>query len=167
MRNLLKKFGGIINTCQILVGLSILLLGTLVYLIDRPPHNTYFVFKSFKNISLYDTLPNIFGSIGNNLPSFIHVFSFILITGGFLSCQKRGCLIVCAFWFLAEIFFELGQKFNSLILKTIPNWFLGVPLLENTKNYFVRGTFDYFDILAIAIGTITAYLVLLITYKKK
>ena len=163
MKNLLKTFGSIINTRQILIGVAGLLVGTLVYLIDRSPDQTYFVQKSFVNISLHNTLPNLFGFIGNSLPSFIHVFSFVLIAAGLLSCQKRGCLIICACWFLTDVIFELGQKFNLWSSKIIPDWFGGILFLENTKNYFTRGTFDYFDLAAITLGAIVAYFVLLLT----
>lgn len=165
MKKNLKAFGNIINIRQILIGLSVLLLGTLVYVVDRPPDQTYFVHKSFVNISLHNTLPNLFGFIGNSLPSFIHAFSFILITAGFLHCQKRGCIFICACWFFVECAFELGQKFTSLPSKIIPDWFAGLPFLENTGNYFVHGTFDYFDLAAITMGTVTAFFVLLFTNK--
>jgi hypothetical protein len=89
MKESLKAFGSMINIRQILIGLTVLLLGTLIYLIDRPPDQTYFVYKSLVNISLHNILPNFFGSIGNSLPSFVHVFSFILITVGLLRCQKE------------------------------------------------------------------------------
>jgi hypothetical protein len=163
----LKAFGNEINIRQFLIGLTVLLLGTLIYLIDRPPDQTYFVHKSFVNISLHNTLPNLFGFIGNSLPSFIHVFSFILITAGLMHCQKKGCPIICAFWFLTDVIFELGQKFSSLASKIIPDWFAGIPILENTKNYFLSGTFDYFDLAAITIGAIVAYFVLLYTRQRK
>lgn len=154
-----------INRVQILIGASGLLIGALVYLIDRPPDQTYFVYSSRIKISLYETLPNVFGVIGDSLPEFIHVFSFILITAGLLSCQKRGYLIVCLSWFSVDFAFELFQKFNTLPLKIIPNWFKGIPFLENTENYFLQGTFDIFDLTAIAFGTVIAYFVLLTTNK--
>jgi len=156
-----------INIPQILIGLSALLLGTLVYVVDRPPVQTYFVHKSFVNISLHNTLPNLFGFIGYSLPSFIHVFSFILITAGLLHCQKRGCIIICVCWSLVDCAFELGQEFNSLLLKLIPNWFEGIPFLENTENYFFYGTFDFIDLVAITIGTTIAYFVLIATNKSE
>lgn len=166
MKKNLKAFGSLINIRQILIGLNVLLLGTLIYLTDRPPDQTYFVYK-FVNISLHNTLPNLFGFIGNSLPSFIHVFSFILITAGFLHCQKRGCLIICACWFLTDVIFELGQKLNALSSTMVPDWFSGILFLENSKNYFLSGTFDFNDLTAIAFGTILAYFVLSITIKRR
>ena len=167
MKKNLKAFGSMINIRQILIGLSILLLGTLVYVVDRPPDQTYFVCKSFVNISLHNTLPNLFGFIGNSLPSFIHAFSFILITAGLLHCQKRGCLIICACWFLADVVFELGQKFKVLSSTMFPDWFSGILFLENSKNYFLFGTFDFNDLTAIIFGALSAYFVLSITMQRR
>ena len=163
----LKTFCHKINIRQILIGVVGLLIGTLVYLVDRPPDQTYFVYNTPFNISLFKALPNLFGHIGNSLPSFIHVFSFILLTAGIISCRKKGFLIICLGWFLVDCAFELGQKFISLFLKIIPSWFAGIPFLENTKNYFLYGTFDYIDLAAIIIGTLMAYFVLISTKKNE
>ena len=167
MKNLFKTFGSSINTRQILTGMAVLLLGSLVYLVDRPPDHTYFVYNNFVNISLHNTLPSLFGSIGNSLPAFIHVFSFILITASLISCRKKGYLFICLGWFLVNCVFELGQKFSSLTLKIIPSWFSSIPFMENTRNYFLYGTFDYIDLAAITFGAVMAYFVLLITNKNK
>ena len=167
MKEILKTPRIIINRLQVLIGLTTLLLGSLVYLVDRPPGQTYFVYSSSISISLYDTLPNLFGIVGNSLPAFVHVFSFILITAGFLSCKKRGCLLICLSWFLVDCAFEVGQKFNAWPSDLSPNWFKGIPFLENTENYFGRGTFDMFDLLGIVFGTAIAYFVLLTTGKRR
>jgi len=156
-----------INKLQILIGLAGLLIGSLVYLIDRPPDQTYFVYISRINISLHNTIPNLFGILGNTLPDFLHVFSFILITAGLFSCKRRGYLIICLSWFFVDSAFELCQKYNSLPLSIIPDWFEGIPFLENTRNYFQRGTFDMADLVAIAVGTTVAYFVIMLTTSKR
>jgi hypothetical protein len=130
----------------------------LVYLIDRPMNSIYFLAQlqiSFYNHNSY------FGFIGDHLPTFIHTFSFCLITVGILGCQKSGYLIIAIGWFLFNTLFELLQKYDTAIVILIPNWFETIPVLENTKNYFINGTFDIFDVLSIAIGAILAVLVLL------
>ena len=149
-----------------MIGLTILLLGSLVYVADRPPGQTYFVDSSPINISLYDILPNLFGLAGNSMPAFIHVFSFILITAGFLSYQKTGCLLICLSWFFVDCAFEVGQKVYACASMRIPDWFAGIPFLENTENYLLKGTFDILDLVAIASGTAIAYLVLLATNER-
>jgi hypothetical protein len=159
--------GNSINIMQILIGVTVLLIGILVYLVDRPPEQTYFVDKSFVDISLYQILPNLFGIIGNILPSFAHVFSFILITAGLIASKKREFIFICLFWFLVNSVFELGQKFSTTFTKFIPDWFASIPFLENTGNYFVRGTFSFGDMAAITIGTITAYFLLILTSERR
>ena len=156
-----------INKKQILIGIIVLLFGSLIYLVDRPPDQTYFVYSSASNISLYNTLPNLFGSIGNSLPAFIHVFSFILITAGLAACRKRGYLIICLCWFVVDSAFELGQHFKTLSLCLIPDWFAGIPYLENTENYFLQGTFDFRDLAAITLGIAAAYAMLLTTTERR
>ncbi len=155
------------NRLQVLIGIAGLLTGSLVYLIDRPPNETYFIYTNSFNVSLYNNFPNLFGDIGNSLPSFIHVFSFILITAGLIYCQKRGYLIICLSWFLIDCAFELGQRYNTWSSRVIPDRFAGIPFLENTENYFLQGTFDLIDLAAISIGAVIAYFLLLTTSKKR
>jgi len=150
-----------------LVGTLCLLLGGMVYLVARPPHQVYFVSRWFMPISLYHFLPNILGPAGNSLPSLVHVFSFILITAGIIGCGKRGGMICCVSWFILDAAFELGQRFHAWPLRIIPDWFSGIPFLENTRNYFACGTFDSFDLAAIVIGTFMAFWVLSITMERR
>ena len=159
--------GRLINRSQLLIGIAGLFVGLLVYLVDRPPDQTYFVRSYSYYISQYHSFPNLFGPIGNRLPAFVHVFSFILITAGLLSCGKRGCLIICLSWFLVDCAFELGQKFKIWSSNMVPDWFEGIPFLESSKNYFLLGTFDFLDLTAIAFGALMAYLVLLTTMEKR
>jgi hypothetical protein len=156
-----------INKKQILIGFIALLIGSLVYLIDRSPGQTYFIFKAPFSISLYHSIPNLFGIIGDSLPAFLHVFSFILLTGSLIFCSKRGYLIICLFWFLVDAAFELGQKFNGVTSHIIPDWFEGIPFLENTKAYFLHGTFDVVDLAALAVGSLAAYIVISATGKRR
>ena len=107
------------------------------------------------------------GVVGNNLPSFIHAFSFILITAGLTIYQRRHALLICLSWFLVDSAFELGQHVITETSAVIPSWFSGVLVLENTKNYFAQGTFDLNDLIAVALGAVIAYLVLLLTGKRR
>ena len=167
MKKTLKAICGMVNICQILIGLFVLLLGTLIYLSDRSPDQIYFVYKSPVEISLHNTLPNLFGMIGNSLPSFVHVFSFILITAGIISSKKKDYIFICAGWFLIDSIFELGQRYTALVIKFIPDWLSGIPFFENTNNYFSRGTFDVMDLAAVLIGSVTGYFVLILTMEKR
>jgi hypothetical protein len=167
MNEFIKTSDNSVNRLQILIGLFFLFIGALVYLIDRPPYLTYFVYRYGQILSLHKIAPNIFGPFGNSLPDFIHVFSFILITAGIVSCGKRGCLIISLSWLIIDCAFELGQRYHSLPLKIIPDWFSGIPILEATKGYFLTGTFDFNDIVALLLGTSIAYLVLVTTIRRR
>ena len=163
----IKTTGSIINRRQVLIGVAVLLIGLLVYLVDRPPDQTYFVYNSSINVSLYNILPNLFGLIGNNLPAFIHVFSFILITAGLLSCGKKEThhhLLELAH---RRLFLRVGPKIQHVILQNYPDWFEKIPFLEKSKNYFLQRTFDFFDLAAITPADLIGYFVLLVTMKKE
>jgi len=153
----------IINKYQLFIGLVVLALGTLVYLVDRPPDQTYFVSESRVDISLHEKVPGLFGRIGRSLPTFTHVFAFILITAGLMNCRKRGCLIITVFWFAVDSLFEIGQKFSDTAVNLVPSWFSEIPFLENTDNYFKTGTFDWIDMATILLGALLAYMVLMRT----
>ena len=144
----------------ILISVAALFLGSLVYFTDRPPDHTYFISMIKIDLSLLPIPPNLFGPVGNSLPSFIHVFSLILMTAGLVSYQKRACFIICLFWFLVDCLFELGQGFDILISNMIPDWFSGILFLEKTRGYFLNGTFDFIDLAAIASGAAAAYFVI-------
>ncbi len=147
------------------MGAAALLMGSLVYVVGRAPDETYFVHSTGINISLDNFLPDLFGPLGNSLPSFTHVFAFALITAGMVSCGKRGWLIICFSWFLIDSAFEIGQKFSTWTVNFVPRSFESIPILENTRGFFLRGTFDVYDLVATAIGAITAYVVLTATMK--
>jgi hypothetical protein len=151
-----------VNKAQILAGAFSFTLGLFVYLLDRPAEGIYFLYRTSTAFSLHDALPGLFfGALGGSLPTFIHVFSFSLLTAGFLACKKRGSQIVILSWLLVECAFEVGQEF----VRISPDVFQGVPILENIGNFFVNGTFDPLDLVAATAGAAAAYLFLLITMK--
>ena len=156
-----------INTTRILVGTGALVVGFLLYVIDRPPDQTYLLFRLGLTSSLYRVVPPLFGHLGGNLPAFLHVFAFILITGGILACGRNGSLIVALCWFATDAAFELGQKFPAWTERFIPGWFDSIPVLEISRNYFQAGTFDSLDVLAVGMGAAAAYCALLATMERR
>lgn len=155
------------NRLSILIGFCGLVIGLLVYLVSRPPEFTYFIWASGLKISLYDRLPNLFGWLGDVLPAFLHPFSFSLLTAGVLCCRRRGILYTCVIWFLIDLTFELGQKYSALTSRLLPDALVGIPVLENAKGFFTRGTFDPLDIASIGVGCFAAFFVLNLTVEKK
>lgn len=63
--------------------------------------------------------------------------------------------------------FEVGQAIKEITILIIPNWFSDFLILENTKNYFLHGHFDWFDILSLALGSIAAFSLLIKTREEK
>jgi len=157
----------VINLRYILIGIFLLSIGALIYLIDRAPGQTYFLFSLPFEVSLYHRSSPLFGPIGNFLPHFLHVSAFIFLTAGLLDCGKRGYLAICLFWMTVNVGFELGQKYSDYAANLIPNWFDRVFLLENTKSYFLNGTYCRLDMAAIIIGGVSAYVLLFYNHKKK
>lgn len=155
------------NKFQVATGLTALFFGVLVYAVDRPGESVFFINKLNYNISLYNKVPSLFGSMGYNLPAFIHVFSFSLLTAGLIVPDKYRYFYICIFWFLTNSLFELGQKYHILATKILPDWLENVPVLSNTQSFFTNGTFDYFDIIGFAVGGIAAYALLILTGKKE
>jgi len=154
------------NKAQIVIGLAVLLLGTMVYFLDRPWEQTIFVPG---DLSLFSLTPSVFGVMGHSLPTFAHVFAFSLLTIAFVGGAKRAAITVCLGWFLVEAGFEIGQhpQVAGWLSSLIPQWFEHLPVLDRTASYFVYGTFDPLDILAIALGALAAYLVIQNTARRR
>ncbi|MEN8245316.1 MAG: hypothetical protein ABFS43_10490 [Thermodesulfobacteriota bacterium] len=152
---------------QLLAGIFLLLLGSLVYVIDRSPDQVYFTRFFGIHLKMFDGGTPLLGALGLRLPAFFHVLSFSLITGAFFRSGRGRYLVICIFWLLVNCCFELGQKYKTLAVKLTPDFFEYMPFLENTRAYFLNGTFDVYDLLAFFIGGLAAYGLLLITGRAK
>ena len=132
----------------------LLLVGVAVYALDRGGAAYFLAGWPFGPAA-----PAIFGPLGDHFPTFLHPLVFILITAAVLRPWPRWLPTICAAWFAIECLFELGEMapFSERIAATVPLWFDGVPVLQNTADYFTHGTFDPLDILSIGIGTVIAY----------
>ena len=153
------------SRAQLLAGIFLLLLGSLVYVIDRSPNQVYFTRFFGIQVKMFDAGTPLLGSLGMRLPAFFHVLSFSLITGSFFKSSKSRYLMICLFWLLVNTCFELGQKYKTFAVKLTPDFFETIPFLENTRTYFQKGTFDVYDLAAFLIGALAGYGLLLITGK--
>lgn len=144
---------------NITTGIIVLFIGTFVYITDRPAESTVFINHYFNQFSFYNKVPDLFGQWGNNLPAFIHVFAFSLITAGVAGSKKTDYLKICFFWFFVNCIFELGQKYSDFAIKLIP--------AKSIHGFFINGTFDYLDIIAFATGAIIAYTLLIATIEEE
>jgi len=143
-----------------IIAIGALCVGVLVYVFDRQAETIYFLPGW---LSLESQIGGLFGSIGNYLPTFIHVYAFILLTVVVAVPSVTKLIPVCLAWFTLDSLFEFAQlnPIAQWIGSHTPGWFSGIPFLENTADYFLMGTFDVFDLFSIAIGTLAAYLTII------
>lgn len=134
-----------------------LAVGSFVYICDRNPDHVYLLSDQ---VSLNNVYGNVFGLIGNHLPTFVHVYAFTLLTVAVAVPSICKLPTVCLTWFTIDSLFEIGQidPIAHWIGYHTPQAFSAIPVLNNIENYFLHGTFDVIDVLSIVLGTLAAYL---------
>ena len=153
------------NLRQVFIGNFFLLLGVAVYLFSRPAWQ-FTLLPEFLFIQWIPT--NNFSHYGDSLPSFLHVFGFSVLSAGIIAINKKAYFIICSLWAFINIIFEILQSdffltlnelifFNSLFSDSVLLWL---------HNYSLNTVFDYFDLLAILLGAMGAYWVLIQTQRE-
>jgi hypothetical protein len=144
----------------VLIGISGLFAGVLFYAFIRAPEQVYFL--RFLHLPSGEAvmLPSLLSALANPLPSFLHVFSFSLLTAALFPPTGKAMLLSCSFWTAVNLIFELGQHYGKAAAGMVPSWFQGIPFLENTAGFFRHGVFDVSDMAAMAAAGVTAYFVL-------
>jgi hypothetical protein len=139
------------------VAVGALLLGLLVYLTDRSS-------SSASLIPRVDALAgrHVFGAIGQWLPSFVHPFSFALLSAAALGARDTPRYGVCVAWCLIDVAFEIGQhpQVKLPLAQALQDGLGWTPLARPLADYFLRGTFDAGDIAAAVLGGLAACFVL-------
>ena len=148
-----------VNARHILLGSLSIFIGVLIYITDRPADHTYFLNLIPANLD-FQFMPNVFGLFGDFLPSFFHVAGFALLTAGIMACGNKGYIVICLFWTAVNGAFEVGQKYSIAAAAMVPDWFEGIFILDNTKNYFTQGTYSNLDMTGIIIGASVAFFIL-------
>jgi hypothetical protein len=130
--------------------------GVLLYVLDRRHDHVYFLSGW---LPPNNSPAGFFGSVGDFLPTLIHVYAFILLTVIVAAPPVTKVIHVCLAWFTLDSLLEIGQidPVARWIAAHTADRFAGVPFLENTPRYFLYGTFDVRDLLSIAAGTVAAY----------
>lgn len=146
------------------LAISALCIGILLYAFDRQAEHVYFLPGW---LSANNAHGGLFGLLGNYLPTFIHVYAFILLTVVVAAPSGIRMLPICLLWFGIDSLFEIGQldSIAQWLAEHMPGWFDGIPFLENSADYFLHGTFDVLDLLSIAAGTLAACLTCLFFLK--
>ena len=145
------------ETFQLIVALTALLVGVLLYLTTRN-HQQIFFINYFPDISILPQFPST--GITYSIPSFLHIYAFILLTTAFISVQLHSVRLICVFWLVIEILFEIGQHplLAAPVAGIFPDWFNHYSSLQAVPNYFVNGRFDFLDITFLLLGALAAYL---------
>jgi len=148
------------NRFQIVIGVLAILVGSAIYLTQRSPDQTYVFILLPKWFSGYRALPRLPIALSGSLPTFMHALSFSIITGSLFRPRTSTYAGVCILWFLIELAFELGQGPGRWIAYSMPTWMDGLSVI---REYFIFGTFDLLDILSAFLGSIAAFLLLILT----
>jgi len=154
-----------INKKQLLLGILFLLLGTMVYLVDRPIGSTHFLYKYRSIQTFFHQVPPLYGKIGMFAPEFFHPLALSLISMSLIS-SKKSKMMTCFVWFSIDSVFELGQKFGVELVEYLPKWFVTLPIIKDFIDFFVHGTFDPYDLMAIGFGSSVAFFILILGSRK-
>jgi hypothetical protein len=107
----------------------------------------------------------------DSLPAFLHVFAMTLLMA---SLGSRGATPrleaawLAVAWVAVNAFFEMGQHpdFAPSIAASLDAGCGDWPICARTSNYFLYGTFDWFDLLAAALGGFAALRVLRVVVQR-
>ena len=126
------------------VALFSLVSGSLVYVLLRDP----------ANLAWLPATPGravAFADWSGPLPSFLHTLGFILLTAVAAGIRRRAQLaLVSLAWVGVESLFEIGQQ--RMLAGGLATGLAGLPGLAGAGTYFVNGTFDPLDLLAVVLA---------------
>lgn len=139
------------------IAFTALAAGLAVYLLARPagtlcclPHWLYLDHSTGEGLT----------RLGGQLPAFLHTYAFILLSAAATAPWPCLTIPICAFWCLLEGLCEIGQTaaVSAVINGLVDTQSVNFPLADRIVNYFVAGRFDPFDLLAIMMGGLSAFL---------
>ena len=155
------------NFLQLIIGVCVLLIGIMEYVLSRGPEDTYLGRMISESAGSLPFRVHIYGIFGGVLPEFVHSFSFALITMSlFPQSSRKIRAMICLFWLVIEVFFEVGQYFGTQIAGLMSWIYPKTIFLDPLRNYFINGTYDNLDILAIWLGIISAFIISELFVKK-
>ncbi len=130
-----------------------LMLGILIYLTDRAGTPAYFVQPWMTELT---DIRQFAGILQGQLPDFLHVFAFILVSAAIARPTRDSLLGICVAWLTLECLLEFGQ--HPAFSQSLVNW-LTLHLPQATKfgvvqDFFLHGTFDWLDLASFLLGGI-------------
>jgi hypothetical protein len=134
-------------------GLVALAVGLLVYLTDRDASRAVLI-PAVAALSGR----NLFGAVGQWVPSFVHPFAFSLFTAATYPSRSSAGYLACIAWWAVNVAFEVAQYpgidrsvAEAAELVFGPSWVQSL-----LSGYVLSGTFDVGDLIAATAGAVTA-----------
>jgi len=160
------------NTCPVqydyyLVGVGVagLAMGCLFYALTRTSPHIFLLSDFFTQMFPRHSSGSGWGA----LPTFIHTFSFVLISVGIVGYRRSSAIMaIASLWVSIELLLELGQHpvLEQTFVNALPNWLQRVPVFDQTAQYFMRGTYDIRDVAAIFAAAGLAVLLIQFLHRK-
>ena len=148
------------NLLQLILGLSALMIGVIEYALGRPADSTYLGASIMAIVGDLPFKMEVFGILGGVVPEFIHPLAFALITMVlFPETSRRIRIMICLFWLTVDLLFEVGQYFGQQISQFLPTILPHTKVSDLVIIYFLRGTYDHLDVLAICLGIASAFII--------
>lgn len=145
------------------VAAAALLLGALIYLLDRPAGSAWLLPAQWQATwQAWWPAPSTggwFGSAGLWLPSFVHAFSFSVLTAWLLPPRPAFAAAACAGWALVDTLAEVGQHaaMSQVVAAAVTALFGQGSTAVHIARYFTNGSFAVADIVAALAGSAIAF----------
>lgn len=136
--------------------------GLLVYLTDRDASHAALI-PSVAALAG----SNLFGAMGQWLPSFVHPFAFGLLTATASPSRSSAGYMACIAWWAVNVAFEVAQYpgINRSVAEAAALVF-GPSWVEHLlSSYVLRGTFDVGDLVAATAGAAGAASLLYVVHR--
>lgn len=146
----------------VVLSILALVLGVFVYIFDRPQEDLFFLPKVLP--WFIETRHAFLPSLCGVLPSFVHTYAFILLSVAVFPYRQAPVRQLCLAWLFLESIFEIGQHpyISHHFVDFLSRQFIAIPVFRNYVRYGFIATFDWSDIVSIVLGTIAAYLSILL-----
>jgi hypothetical protein len=128
-------------------------IGFVLYFTDRDPSRAALI----PTIAAF-ARHNVFGVLGQWLPSFVHPFAFSLFTAAALGPSAASRYGACAVWCAVNVGFEVGQHeaFKSQWAEALRSGGGDWVVTRSVLNFLLHGTFDGGDVFAAILGALAA-----------
>lgn len=154
------------NPRQVVVGSASLFMGVTMYLFFRPAWQV----RLLPDFLFSQWLPaGVLGHVGGSLPSFLHVFGLSVLSAGIIAIHRRAYILICSLWASINVLFEILQAelFIAPHELNLTGEHTSHTVLHWLQQYSFNAVFDYYDLLAILLGALSAYWVLTQTQQRE